>query len=170
MKAAVDVVALLRAQADALSMQARTLRAQADALDVQARTLRAQADVLDVQARTLRAQADALDVQARTLRAQADALEAGGVIAQRMPRYASSKTNPLGSARAFLDAGRRKNFPTFKRGKEVWALWTDVETWIESRKTVPRECKPVDEADDDRALLIDAGLQLPPANRRAGRR
>ena len=84
MKAAVDVVALLRAQADALSMQARTLRAQADALDVQARTLRAQADALDVQARTLRAQADALDVQARTLRAQADALEAGGVIAQRL--------------------------------------------------------------------------------------
>ncbi|WP_437994389.1 hypothetical protein [Sorangium sp. So ce145] len=170
MKAAVDVVALLRAQADALSMQARTLRAQADALDMQARALRTQADALDVQARTLRAQADALDVQARTLRAQADALDAGGVIAQRTPRYATSKANPLGSARAFLDAGRRKNFPTFKCGREVWAFWTEVETWIESRKIAPRERKPGDDADDDRARLIGAGLRFAPANGRAGRR
>ncbi|KYF56715.1 hypothetical protein BE04_33570 [Sorangium cellulosum] len=118
----------------------------------------------------LRVQADALDVQARTLRAQADAVETGGAVAQPTPHYATAKSNPLGSARAFLNAHRRGHFHTFKRGREVAALWTDVETWIESRKIVPRECKPVDDADDDRALLIGAGLQLPPANRRAGRR
>lgn len=118
----------------------------------------------------LRAQADALDVQARTLRAQADAVEVGGVMAQTTPRYATAKSNPLGSARAFLDAGRRRDFPTFKRGREVVAHWTDVETWIESRKLVPRERKPGDDADDDRARLIGAGLRFAPANGRAGRR
>jgi hypothetical protein len=82
------------------------------------------------------------------------------------PRYADAKANPLGSARAFLDAGRAGRFPTFKRGREVVALWADVERSIESRKRPPRERKPVDPADEDRALLRAAGIR-PRAERRA---
>jgi hypothetical protein len=67
------------------------------------------------------------------------------------PRHADAKHNPLGSARAFLDAGRRGDFPTFKRGREVVALWADVESYIE------RRCRPVQApamaVEDDRALL-----------------
>ncbi|MGK3959911.1 hypothetical protein WMF38_43540 [Sorangium sp. So ce118] len=118
----------------------------------------------------LRMQADVMDVHARTLRAQADAVAAAGVSAQPTPRYATAKSNPLGSARAFRDAGRTGHFPTFKLGREVAALWTDVETWIESRRIAPRERKPIDDADDDRAVLENAGLRLGPSNRRAGRR
>ncbi|WP_044966279.1 hypothetical protein [Sorangium cellulosum] len=118
----------------------------------------------------LRMGADALDVQVRTMRAQADAIEVGGISVQLTPRYATAKLNPLGSARAFLDAGRRGHFATFKRRREVVALWTDVETWIESRKLARRERKPVDDADDDRALLEKAGIPLRPSNRRTTRR
>ena len=48
-------------------------------------------------------------------------------------RFASAKDNPLGSARAFLDAGRRADFPTFKKGREVVARWADVLAYIEGR-------------------------------------
>ncbi|WP_441291916.1 hypothetical protein ACSRUE_17035 [Sorangium sp. KYC3313] len=114
--------------------------------------------------------ADTLDVLARTMRAHADAVEIGGAIAQPTPRYATAKSNPLGSARTFLEAGRRGHFATFKRGREVVALWTDVETWIESRKLAPRERKPGDDADDDRTLLRRAGVRLQPANDAAAAR
>ncbi|KYF80374.1 hypothetical protein BE20_10655 [Sorangium cellulosum] len=86
------------------------------------------------------------------------------------PRYATAKNNPLGSARAFLDAHRRGHFATFKLRREVVALWTDVETWIESRKAATRERRPADDTDDDRALLAKAGVRLGPPNSRAGRR
>lgn len=86
------------------------------------------------------------------------------------PRYATAKSNPLGSARAFLDAHRRGEFATFKRGREVVALWTDVETWIESRKAATRERRPADDTDDDRALLEAKGLRFRLPNSRAGRR
>ena len=74
------------------------------------------------------------------------------------PRYAIARENPIGSARAFLDAARRGDFPTFKRGRTVAALWADVERYVEGRRrrtnTTP--------ADDDRALLMKAGLRLHP--------
>ncbi|WP_437961344.1 hypothetical protein WME76_18015 [Sorangium sp. So ce119] len=112
----------------------------------------------------LSVQADAFDTHARTLRALVEVLAARGISAQPTPRYATAKSNPLGSSRAFLDAHRRGDFATFKRRREVVALWTDVESWIESRKPAPRERKPVDDADDDRALLQRAGVRLQPAN------
>ncbi len=63
-------------------------------------------------------------------------------------RFASAKDNPLGSARAFLDAGRRGDFPTFKRGREVVARWADVVARIESRqckrKPPPAAPKPAE--------------------------
>lgn len=49
-------------------------------------------------------------------------------------RWARARDNPLGSARAFLDAGRRGDFETFKRGREVVARWGDVEGYISARK------------------------------------
>lgn len=76
------------------------------------------------------------------------------------PRYADAKTNPLGSARAFLDAARRDAFPSFRRGRNVVALWTDVQGYIESRRRLPRERKPADPTEDDRALLEAAGVRL----------
>ena len=54
------------------------------------------------------------------------------------PTYADANNNPLGSARAFLDAHRRGDFPTFKRGREIVARWEDVEAYIASRPTAPR--------------------------------
>ena len=61
--------------------------------------------------------------------------------APRHPEHASARENPLGTARAFLDAGRRGDFPTFKRGREVVARWTDVVAYIE-RRTVARKERP----------------------------
>lgn len=52
-------------------------------------------------------------------------------------RLATAKNTPLGKERAFLDAGRRGDFPRFKRGREVAARWSDVVAYIESRP-----CKP----------------------------
>jgi hypothetical protein len=74
-------------------------------------------------------------------------------------RYADGKANPLGSRRAFLDAARRGDFPSFKRGREVVARWEDVVAYIESR---PRDAPAarVDEAEDDRAALTAAGVRL----------
>ena len=87
--------------------------------------------------------------------------------------YADAKNNPLGSARAFLDAGRRGDFPTFKRGRQVVALWADVERYIQSKQRARRERTPADSAEDDRALLESAGVRLrgsrPTSPRRAAR-
>jgi hypothetical protein len=55
-------------------------------------------------------------------------------------RWATARDNPLGSARAFLDAGRRGDFPTSKRGREVVARWTDVDEYIAGRKC-PRKAR-----------------------------
>jgi len=76
------------------------------------------------------------------------------------PRYATANNNPIGSSRAFLDAGRAGKFRTFKRGRQVCALWPDVEQWIESRERPVRADKPAEPADDDRAELERAGVAL----------
>jgi len=49
------------------------------------------------------------------------------------PRYATADSNPLNSRRAFLNAHRAKSFPTFKQGRNVAALWSDVEAWMRQR-------------------------------------
>ena len=74
------------------------------------------------------------------------------------PRYADANNNPLGSARAFLDAARRRDFPSFKRARNVVALWADVERYIESRQRPARV--PANDLHDDRALLEAAGVRL----------
>jgi hypothetical protein len=77
-------------------------------------------------------------------------------------RYADAKHNPLGAARAFLDAARRGDFASFKRGRVVVARWEDVEGYIETRR---RSVRPrMAGLDNDRALLERAGVRL----RRAG--
>lgn len=49
------------------------------------------------------------------------------------PELATARSNPLGSARAFLDAARRGDFPSSRRGREVVATWSDVESYDRSR-------------------------------------
>jgi len=75
------------------------------------------------------------------------------------PSYASAKHNPIGSARAFLDAARRGDFATFRRGREVVARWADVEAWLEGRKR-PNRVPPAVPANDDRALLEASGVRF----------
>jgi hypothetical protein len=69
------------------------------------------------------------------------------------PRYADALSNPLGSPRAFADAARRGDFPTFRRCRRVTALWLDVEAWIESR---PSRRAQATDIIDPAALLRDA--------------
>lgn len=54
-------------------------------------------------------------------------------VAPAAPALATAKNNPLGSSRAFLDASRRGDFPTFKRGREVVARWSDVAEYDRAR-------------------------------------
>lgn len=88
----------------------------------------------------------------------------------REPEYADAKRNPLRSERAFLDAGRRGDFPTFKRCREVVAKWGDVEAYIKSRKVVPRTrtATPANDGLDAEALLDEVTAKSP--TRRAGGR
>ena len=80
-----------------------------------------------------------------------------GQAQHQTPRYADAKNNPLGKARAFLDAGRRGEFPTFKRSREVVARWSDVEQYIERRGKAPQQSSTVD---DDLELLRKAGVPV----------
>lgn len=81
-------------------------------------------------------------------------------LAASAPRYADAGNNPLGTRRAFLAAGRRGDFPTFRRGREVVALWADVEAFIESRRRPVRARTPAQETGDDRVLLERSGIRL----------
>lgn len=74
-------------------------------------------------------------------------------------RYYASDTpgNPLGR-RAFLDHAKRGSFPSFRPGKKVLALKSDVHAWIESQRYVPpapvSRTAPVDEdAEAERQAL-----------------
>lgn len=46
---------------------------------------------------------------------------------------ATSKNNPLGTARAFLGAARAGHFKSGRRGREVVAQWSDVEAYDVAR-------------------------------------
>lgn len=74
-------------------------------------------------------------------------------------RYATAKDNPFGAARPFLDAARRGDFESFKRGRNVAARWEDVEKYVESRKRPARHAAPGG-LEDDRALLAAHGVRL----------
>jgi hypothetical protein len=80
-----------------------------------------------------------------------------GQAQHQTPRYADAKNNPLGKARAFLDAGRRGDFPTFKRSREIVARWSDVEQYIERRGSQSHNATSVN---DDLELLRKAGVPL----------
>lgn len=102
----------------------------------------------------------------------AERLVARAAIPQH-PEHAGAKHNPLGTARAFLDAGRRGDFPTFKRGREVVARWVDVLAYIERRtlerkpRSAPKsaserpapECSPArTERDENLEILREMGV------------
>jgi hypothetical protein len=61
--------------------------------------------------------------------------------AEMAPTYATAKHNPLGSARSFLDAARRGDFRSHKVGREVRALWTDVDSYIQTRPGARRRAE-----------------------------
>lgn len=71
------------------------------------------------------------------------------------PRYATARNNPIGSPRAFLDAARRGDFPTFRRGRCVAALWADVERFVENSRLSPKDTR-----DEERTMLLRRGLVL----------
>lgn len=96
------------------------------------------------------------EIVERTARRVVELLQAAGSVPN--PKHADANNNPLGSARAFLDAHRRGDFPTFKRGREIVALWTDVERYIESRPAAPRAVAAPAPAANDIALDLDALL------------
>jgi hypothetical protein len=75
---------------------------------------------------------------------------------ERKPKFATSKHNPLGNARKFLDAGRRKAFPMRRVGRDNVALWVDVEAYMQSCPE-PKK-RPRDEDDIDAADLLAASL------------
>ena len=93
---------------------------------------------------------------------------AGALGRASAPKYADALNNPLGSERAFLDAGRAGRFPTFRRSRRVTALWSDVEAWSESRAIH----RPVStsEPSSDEELLERAGVVVPFKGRAGARR
>jgi hypothetical protein len=71
--------------------------------------------------------------------------------------YYDTEHNPLGKRR-FLEAARRGDFPSFKRGRRVLALRTDVDAWIAKGA----RSKPANnnETLSDEQLLATAGVRL----------
>jgi hypothetical protein len=81
----------------------------------------------------------------------------------RPPEFANAKNNPLRNERAFLDAGRRGDFPTFRAAdRQIVARWSDVLAYIESRP-IPRRRRPrvlpANETLDPSALLDEVMSQ-----------
>lgn len=76
------------------------------------------------------------------------------------PRFADAETNPYGSARAFQDAARRGEFPSFIRNRRVTALWSDAEQAVMQKRRRRRPARPEPGIDSDRAELAAAGVPL----------
>lgn len=74
----------------------------------------------------------------------------------RVEAFCNARNNPLGSVRAFLNAARRGDFPSFRAGRRVLARRSDVEAWILTRE---RNVRP-DRPDDDAELLRAAGVHV----------
>jgi hypothetical protein len=79
--------------------------------------------------------------------------------------FYSPEDNPLGSRRAFLEAARRGDFPSFKPDRRrTLARREDVDRWIASTQRPQPAPKPAN--DGDEAYL--AQLREPRRHRRAG--
>ena len=74
------------------------------------------------------------------------------------PRYATAKSNPLGSRRAFVAAVKRNDFPTFKPGRSVAARWEDVEAFALQHKPA-----------NERTLEDELALAARPKKRKSSR-
>lgn len=66
------------------------------------------------------------------------------------PQYATARRNPLGSPRVFLDAARRGAFRSHKVGREVRAVWQDVDAYIRS---LPPQKRQEDDGIDIEAMV-----------------
>ena len=77
------------------------------------------------------------------------------------PRYADVESSPYRTGRAFQEAARRGEFPTFLRSRRVTALWGDCEQAIEQRQ---RARPPTAQDDLERAELEKMGVKLRPVN------
>lgn len=75
-------------------------------------------------------------------------------------RYYNAKTAPI-PKKAFLAGARRGDFPSFVKGRRVYALREDVHRFIESSPRPVRSPKPVGDNDDDEIdrLLDSANLK-----------
>lgn len=75
-------------------------------------------------------------------------------------RWATARDNPLGTRHGFLAAAKRSEFPSFKRGRERVARWTDVEAYLQRRQAAPRKAAPparLDAGSRRRELLRGVG-------------
>ncbi len=71
--------------------------------------------------------------------------------------------------RQFLEAARRGEFPSFKRGKKVLARREDVERWIESGARERTASAPARPDESDEQLLARSGILLSSATRKGHR-
>jgi hypothetical protein len=71
--------------------------------------------------------------------------------------------------RQFLEAARRGDFPSFKRGKRVLARREDVDRWIESGARARPDPAPARDEASDEDLLARSGLLLLTASRKGPR-
>lgn len=77
--------------------------------------------------------------------------------------YSTANPGPLETARAFADAARRGDFPSFKVRRRLTAKAEDVHAALERRVHVRRPkvtAAANDAVDDDRAILKSMGVRL----------
>jgi hypothetical protein len=80
-------------------------------------------------------------------------------------RFADALDNPLCSARAFANAARRGDFPTFRVSRRVTALWSNVEIYMQSRPSKRRV--QLDSIDPQQLLTAALASRKPRATRAA---
>jgi hypothetical protein len=75
------------------------------------------------------------------------------------PEWADKTCNPFGTERAFLEAARRGDFPSFRRARRITARWADVSAAIERSKGARRRTISRSEAAPqvDIAMLVREG-------------
>ncbi len=82
--------------------------------------------------------------------------------------FYDQRTSPLGRRR-FLEAARRGEFPSTKRGKLVLARRADVDAWIAMGRRAPPEVPEASDELSDEDLLVASGVVLAPAPRKVKR-
>lgn len=88
-------------------------------------------------------------------------LVADRLAAKAPPKYADKDRNPYGSERAFLDAARRGEFPTFRVVRRVTAMWAEVEAALERNRKTARERKTAESSVDIDELLEGSRVRKP---------